>query len=339
MKSQIIYSHSLPRPGLFPDETVLFYDSILAKNRDFKKWTQTFRFKIALKSGESLKTIDSLKSVLNKISKMDVAKSTELTFLGVGGGTLGDFVGFAASVYLRGRKLVLVPSTWLAAVDSSHGGKNGLNFLNTKNQLGSFYLPEKIFICKELLLRQPQERLTESYGEIVKAAVLSDRRLFSRIEKLPTDLEIFKLLPKLIALKYRIVELDFHEKNGKRRLLNLGHTMGHVFEAVFGWPHGISVLLGLQFSARWSLHRGLLKADDFFRISMLIDSLELKQDLKSALRNLKRQKLAELLGKDKKLTAQNRLDFIFVNKIGKCQRQSVSLAQILNEVNRQNLEY
>lgn len=339
MKSQIIYSQILPHPGRFPDESVLFYDSVLAKNMDFKNWARAFRFKIALRSGESLKTIDSLKAVLNKISKMEVAKSTNLTFIGVGGGSIGDFVGFAASVFLRGRKLVLIPSTWLAAVDSSHGGKNGLNFLKTKNQLGSFYLPEKIYICKNLLLGQPPERLTESYGEIIKAAVLCDRQLFARIEKLPADLEIFKLLPKLIALKYRIVEQDFLEKNGKRRLLNLGHTMGHVFESAFGWPHGISVLLGLQFAARWSFHEGRLKPDDFFRISMLIDSLDLKQDLKTALRLLKRRKLVELLGKDKKLTAHNRLDFIFVNQIGKCQRHSVSIAEILNEVNRQNLEY
>lgn len=339
MKSQIIYSQTLPRPTRFPAETVLFYDSILAKNREFKNWAQGFRYKVALTAGENLKTIDSLKSVLNKISKMSVAKSTQLTFVGVGGGTVGDFVGFAASVFLRGRKLVLIPSTWLAAVDSSHGGKNGLNFFKIKNQIGSFYLPEKIFICENLLLSQPTERLTESYGEIVKAAVLSDRSLFAQIEKLPTDRKIFKLLPKLIALKYRIVEQDFQEKNGKRRLLNLGHTMGHVFESAFGWPHGISVLLGLQFSVRWSFHQGLLSAEDFFRISMLIDSLELKQDLQMALRCLKRPTLIALLRKDKKVTAQNRLDFIFVNKIGKCRRHSVSIAQILNEVDRQNLEY
>lgn len=339
MKSQIIYSQQLPRPSLFPGETVLFYDSILAKNKEFKNWVRGFRYKIALKAGENLKTIDSLKDVLHKISKMDVAKSTELTFIGAGGGSIGDFVGFAASVFLRGRRLVLIPSTWLAAVDSSHGGKNGLNFLKTKNQLGSFYLPEKIFICENLLLGQPPDRLTESFGEIVKTAILSDRRLFAQIEKLPTDLEVFKLLPKLIALKYRIVELDFQEKNGKRRLLNLGHTMGHVFESAFGWPHGISVLLGLQFSVRWSFDQGMLNADDFFRISMLIDSMELKQDLQSALRRLKRSTLLALLGKDKKLTTQNHLDFIFVNKIGECRRKSVSIAQILNEINRQNLEY
>ena len=82
-----------------------------------------------------------------------------------------------------------------------------------------------------------------------------------------------------------------------------------------------------------------MKADDFFRISMLIDSLDLKQDLKTALRLLKRPKLIKFLGKDKKLTAHNRLDFIFVNQIGKCRRLTVSIAEILNEVNRQNLEY
>ncbi len=339
MKSQIFYSQALPRAGLFPSETVLFYDSVLAANGEFKKWSRGFPYKIALKSGERLKTINSLKAVLNRISKMKVAKSTELTFLAVGGGSVGDFVGFLSSIFLRGRKLVLIPSTWLAAVDSAHGGKNGLNYLNVKNQLGSFHLPEKIFICKNLLLSQPPARLTESYGEIVKAAVLKDRRLFSRIEKHTSGPEIYKLLPQLIALKNRIVESDFLEKNGKRRLLNLGHTMGHVFESAFGWPHGIAVLLGLQFAARWSFHRGLLNVKDFVSISMLIDALELKQNLKPALRSLKRTTLIALLGKDKKLTAENRLDFIFINQIGKCSRQSVSIAQILNEVKRQNLEY
>lgn len=339
MKSQIIYSQALPGPNHFPGETVLFYDSILAKKREFKKWSARFKYKIALESGEKLKTIDSLQTVLNKISRLKVEKTTALTFVAIGGGSIGDFVGFLSSVFLRGRKLILIPSTWLAAADSSHGGKNGLNFSGTKNQIGTFYFPVKIYICRSLLLSQPSERLTESLGEVVKAAVLGDRNLFLKLEKEPDGATLYRLLPKIIGIKNRIVQSDFLEKNGKRRLLNLGHTMGHVFESHFGFPHGIAVLLGLQFAARWSLHCGLLLPQEFFRISMLIDSMNLKENLNTALQKIKPPTVARLLSHDKKLTTGDRLDFIHIRRIGRCERKSVTIGQILDEVKRQTLEY
>ena len=317
MKSQIVYSQALPPTNRFSPDSILFYDSILMKKRSFGKWSGSFPYKIALKSGEGLKTIDSFKQVLNKISKLKVPKSTQLCFVAVGGGSIGDFVGFLSSVYLRGRPLVLIPSTWLSVVDSAHGGKNGLNFNNTKNQIGSFYPAEKIFICNDLLMTQPEERLLESFGEIIKIAVLSDAKLFGQIESRPEKNEILSLLPKLISLKLKIVNRDVFEKTGHRRLLNLGHTLGHVFESVYGWPHGIAVLLGLQFAARWSLHQGLLTQKDFFRISMFIDSLELKQNLSAALNKMIERQIVNHLTKDKKLTGKDRLDFIFIRKIGR----------------------
>lgn len=339
MKTQIVYTKALPQPNQFFEETVLFYDSILTNNKNFKEWITNFPYKIALNSGEGLKTIKSFNTVLNKISKLEVPKSTNLTFVAVGGGSIGDFVGFLASVYLRGRRLVLIPSTWLSAVDSSHGGKNGLNFLNTKNQIGSFYPAHKIYICEELLMSQPNERLIESLGEVIKISVLSDKKLFNFLENKISASEIYKQLPKIIGLKYKIVNQDFFEKKGLRRLLNLGHTMGHVFESHFGWPHGICVLLGLQFSARWSFHLGVLNQKDFFKISMLIDSLELNENLNFALKKINKNKIISLLSKDKKLTEKNRLDFIFIKKIGSCERQPVAISKILEEVKRQKMEY
>ena len=335
MSSKISFCKELPESALFSEDTVLFYDSILVKNKNFKNWLRGFPHKLALKSGEELKTIESFEAVLNKISKLSISKTTKLTFVAVGGGSIGDFVGFLASVYLRGRRLVLIPSTWLAAVDSSHGGKNGLNFLSTKNQLGTFYPASEIYICKELLLSQPEARLTESMGEIIKIAILSDAKLFEVLEKRVSASKIYELLPMLIDHKYKIIDQDPFEKNGTRRLLNLGHTMGHVFESHYSWPHGISVLLGLQFAARWSFAIGLLTEKDFFRISMLIDSLELDQKLNFALNNIASKKTVALLSKDKKLTAKNQLDFIFVKKIGLCIRKAVSIEQVLQEVKRQ----
>jgi 3-dehydroquinate synthase len=342
VKSTVIYSLDLPERSHFANETVLFYDSVLAKNKALTPWLKSFEHKIALKSGEQLKTLDSLKSVLGKISASEVPKSTNLTFVSVGGGSVGDFVGFVASIYMRGRRLVQIPSTWLSAVDSAHGGKNGLNLNKTKNQIGTFYPAHEIFISKKILLTQPEARLKESMGEIIKIAVLSDKKLFQYLEDNVDNLQadnIFSKLSQIISLKYKIVSQDPLEKKGLRRLLNLGHTMGHVFEASFGLPHGVAVLLGMKFSARWSFHKKLLTEKEFVRISQLIDSLNLDTNLSLVLKNTKIDQVKKLLLYDKKLTSSTSMDFIFINSIGKCVRTSVCVQDILSEVKRQKQEY
>lgn len=342
MKSQVLYRKTLPRKGEFPEETLLFYDSVLTKNKFFSNWSKDYKFRIALKSGESLKTLGSFQAVLNKISKLQVPSSTKLTFLAAGGGSVGDFVGFVASIYQRGRPLVLVPSTWLSAVDSAHGGKNGLNFQAIKNQIGTFYPAHKIYVCEDLLNTQPESRLRESLGEVIKIAILSDAKLFKFLEQKSNHLssaDVYGKLQTMINLKYKIVAQDPFEKKGTRRLLNLGHTMGHVFESVYGWPHGICVLLGMQFSARWSLSEGYLPQKEFIRISMLIDSVEMPQSLSDALNGMSLKKISDLLFKDKKRTSTSEMDFIFIKTIGHCERKTVSVQSILNEVIRQKKDY
>ena len=339
MNSRIVYSKNLVSSSLFPEESLLFYDSALAKHKFFKLWAGQFKCRIPLKAGESLKTLASLEKVLNKISKLNIPQTTGLTFIAACGGSVGDFTGFLASIFLRGRDLVLLPSTWLSAVDSAHGGKNGLNFQKSKNQIGTFYPAKSIYLIEELLMSQPQARLQESMGEIIKTAILFDRKLFAGLEKNRTADFVLSRLPVLIGHKNKIVAEDPFEKKGLRRILNLGHTMGHVFESYYGWPHGICVLLGLQFSARWSFFRKELNQSEFFRISMLIDSLELKQNLNGALQNLKPEKMRLLLSRDKKTTSAGELDFIFIQRIGKSVRCRVTLSEILAEAARQKLEY
>jgi 3-dehydroquinate synthetase len=342
MKSTIIYLPKLPSVNEFPAETILLYDAVLAKNLDFKKWAAQFNFHISLKAGENLKTLDSLNFVLKKISKMNMSKSTKLTFLGVGGGSVGDFVGFLSSIYMRGRNLVLIPSTWLAAVDSAHGGKNALNILKAKNQIGTFHSANKIYICKNLLLTQPQDRLTESLGEIIKISILADKKLFKflqeKVNKINGEL-ILQKLPTIIKLKYKIVNSDPFEKKGYRRLLNLGHTMGHVFESALGYPHGVAVLIGLQFALRWSFNLNLLTEKDFFEISNLIEALNIKQNLNNTLKQVSNVKIQKLLLQDKKQTLTKQLDFIFIKSVGQCFKKSVFVSEIMNEVKRQRLEY
>lgn len=341
MKSRVLYRKALPKISEFPAETVLLYDSIFDKNKQIKKWLDQFPHKVSLKSGEQLKTLGQLEGVLNKITKMSVPKSTSLTFVALGGGSIGDFVGFLASVYMRGRNLVLIPSTWLAAVDSAHGGKTALNYKKAKNQIGSFFPAHKIYICEDVLKSQPTVRLQESYGEILKIAILSDAKLFQKLtnNQSPDNKKIvYKLLPKVISLKYKIVNSDPQETNGNRRLLNLGHTMGHVFESHYGIAHGTAVMYGQLFAANWSYEKNILSEKDFNKIKNEINKSVTSHDFAVRLKKIKLKKISELLRQDKKLTAHSQLDFVFIKKIGQCVRKKVSIGEIIQECRRQSAE-
>lgn len=341
-KSQVIYSPKLPSARAFPRETVLFYDPVLTRNIKHKKWIKQFPYSLDLPSGEKLKDLTSFQRQLTRLSQLGVPQTTELTFVAVGGGSVGDFVGFLASVYLRGRRLIHIPSTWLAAVDSSHGGKNGLNLNAEKNQLGTFYPADKVYIVSELLQTQPQIRLQEAMGEFVKISVIADPNTFYFLEKNVGQIsskQILSILPKMIQNKYKIIQKDPYEKEGLRRVLNLGHTMGHVLESYYGWPHGLCVLLGTLFSVRWSYHLKIANEETYIRISNLIEELWPEQMLSDDLAGISLKIIESKLLKDKKMTSKATIDFVFVQKIGSVTRKKVKVSEILAEVKRQTKEY
>lgn len=332
------YTDSLPSRSQFSQETVLFYDSVLTKDHKLKSWIEKFEHRVDLKSGEALKTLTSLSRILQRLELMDIPKTSELTFVALGGGSVGDFVGFLASIYWRGRKLIHIPSTWLAAVDSAHGGKNGLNVNQVKNQLGTFYPADKVMICRDLLKTQPPERLADALGEMIKMAILSDQNLFEYFEDHALGLsfdEAWSVLPRLIELKYKIINQDPFEKSGVRRLLNLGHTMGHVFESRTGWSHGFSILNGLLFATRYSYQSGLLNEKDYVRISLLFETLGVDESLRLVLKKMKNKEADLLLQKDKKQNKKSMLDFIFIRSVGQCERRSVKRSEIIKELDRQ----
>lgn len=332
----------MPSRNQFPPESVLFYDSILQSKSFFKTWKENFKYQIALNAGESLKSLDSLQLVLKKIGSLNLPQTTQLTFVAVGGGSVGDFVGFLSSIFLRGRIFVQIPSTWLAAIDSAHGGKNALNFDQQKNQLGTIYPPERIFIVKELLATQPAARLNEAMGEAIKIAIINSKATFDYIEAKENNFaekDLIKILPKLIEAKMKVVRKDPLESKGLRRILNLGHTMGHVFESHYKLPHGEAVLFGTLFSARWSFYKGYLIETDFIRILNLIFSFSTKNSIQDILRKLPKPTIQKLLLKDKKVTSTNVVDFIFIKRIGSVVREKVSIEKVLGEVQRQSNEF
>ncbi len=341
-KSQVIYQSQMPSPRAFPRETVLFYDSILLKNPKIKAWIRKFPFSLALQSGEKLKDLSSLQKQLGALNKLSVPQTTELTFVALGGGSVGDFVGFLASIYLRGRRLVHIPSTWLSAVDSAHGGKNGLNFQSEKNQMGTFYPADQIYIVTQLLETQPQERLQEAMGEFLKMAIIRDKKTFNFLENNIAQLnpkKILSILPATIRNKYQVVDQDPHEQKGYRRILNLGHTMGHVLESHYGWPHGLCVMLGMLFSIRWSYHLKIADEATYIRISNLIEDLWPEQTLSDDLASMPLKVIEKKLSKDKKRISNLAIDFIFIRRVGSVVRQKVKISEILAEVQRQTQEF
>ncbi|MBI4212007.1 MAG: hypothetical protein HY540_05155, partial [Deltaproteobacteria bacterium] len=210
-------------------------------------------------SGETLKAVEHfpkhIRSILmftSEISRRD------LTIICVGGGSVTDFGGFVASVLKRGVNLVHIPSTWLAAIDAAHGGKTALNVAGIKNQIGTFYPASKIFLVKEVLMAQPEPRANEALPELVKIAMIDGGVWAQKLledEQTASSALIWKNLRHAIAAKQRIVAQDPYEKNGKREVLNLGHTVGHVYEAYYGMPHGEAIAHGLRFALKWSLKK------------------------------------------------------------------------------------
>lgn len=337
LKTKLIFSEKLPARTKFSKSSVLFYDSILSKKPFFNKWSQQFSYKVALKSGEKLKSIEEFKKVAEKISQMSVPQTQDLTFIAVGGGSVGDFVGFLASIYLRGRHFIQVPSTWLAAVDSAHGGKNGLNLGGKKNQLGTFYWPSKTYLVKELLASQPTERMTDALGEVIKISLIGSKKIFKAVADL-NNMDLYKLLPLLIKLKLSIVNQDPYEKLGARRILNLGHTMGHVFESYFKWSHGTSVWAGIIFTLRYSYNKGFLSDSEYIEIWNTLHQVELNKDYQQALQSLSARQVKAALIKDKKMTNENYLDFVFIHAVEKIKRSTVSIEEVLREFKRQKRE-
>ncbi len=207
---------------------------------------------IAIGAGEESKTLDSLSFVWQQLGENGATRSSLL--INLGGGVVTDLGGFAAATYMRGMRCINVPTTLLAAVDAAVGGKTGINFNGYKNQIGAFFTPFATVISTEFFHTLDAAHLLSGYAEMLKHALLTDDKMLARL--LMYDIEAYEddtLLPLLeesIAVKTEIAEKDFRESS-LRKVLNLGHTVGHAFEALdlkrngTAMPHGYAVAAGL----------------------------------------------------------------------------------------------
>ena len=268
-------------------------------------------------AGEASKNIETYNIIVNFLADAHLSRSDLL--LALGGGVVGDITGFAAATYLRGISYIQVPTSLLAMVDSSVGGKTGVNLSSGKNLAGAFHQPKAVLTDVRFLETLSDREIRNGLGEIVKYGVGLSRELFelleNNIDKLNSlDLEFYqKIIYDCCAVKCRIVQED-EKEHGCRALLNLGHTFGHAIEAVsnFEITHGEAVAIGLICAGQLALKLDLWKQSDFDRMKNLASALQLPSKLK---KEWKFDDMIKIMLHDKK-TENGRLNIVLPDAIG-----------------------
>ncbi len=271
--------------------------------------------------GEKIKTIDGYKDLTKKLIKNNINRKSVI--IAIGGGTLGDLTGFVSSTVLRGLDFFLIPTTLLSQVDSSIGGKNGINTIYGKNLIGTFYQPKKVLIDISVLDSLPKKELRSGYAEIIKHALIKDYLFFCWLEKNTNKLLnleksiLEKAIYKSIMIKLFYVKKDEKENlldSNSRAMLNFGHTIGHAIESYYNYNkfnHGEAISIGMITEARISNYLGLLSSNELDRIIIHFKKCKLKIFDKI----LKEKKLIKIINKDKKNFKDN-INFSLINKIG-----------------------
>ena len=273
-------------------------------------------------AGEGEKSFNSLRAILDGL--LDAGFTRKDTVIALGGGVIGDLTGFAASVFKRGCGFIQVPTTLLAQVDSSVGGKTAINVPQGKNLIGAFYQPSLVLADTSVLETLPERELKAGYAEVLKYGLLGDAEFFNWLEE--NSGHVLDLKPEALAYaiatscqtKARIVAEDERE-TGVRALLNLGHTFGHALEAEAGYNgqllHGEAVSAGMQMAFEFSTALGLCSDEDAARLYNHLErnALTRRQDLPALLKDPRR--LLAHMGQDKKNDVRG-INLILARKIG-----------------------
>lgn len=316
-------------------QLINFYNSfVIIDKKVYDLYPQYFKGVngFILESVEHNKSIESYKLCIEKLINLNLDKQS--TIIAIGGGIVCDFAGFVAATYKRGTKLILVPTTFLAQVDASIGGKNGLNYLSTKNMIGTIRLPDEVVINTEFLTTLPMDEIINGFAEVIKISTIYNLQLFEYLEnfELPTDnewsgsLSIKILVSESIRLKMQIVSKDTFD-NGIRQILNFGHTIAHSLESVYGISHGKSVSLGISIASYISLQNKIITQTEYDRILNLLMKFRLPVKFKFST-----DKLTPFIKNDKKNSNLN-INEILVKGIGEYTFKSFALDDYFRYLN------
>lgn len=269
-----------------------------------------------LPAGEATKSFTQLERLLDAMLRTKPDRHTPV--IALGGGVVGDLAGFAASVLLRGVPFIQIPTTLLSMVDSSVGGKTGINTLQGKNLVGSFYQPQQVLIDTEVLTTLPPREMRAGFAEVIKYGCIADAEFFATLER-----QGMSDLPAAIAVscqtKAAIVSQDEREEKDLRALLNFGHSFGHAIEAECNYDgtvlHGEAVAIGMVMASELSVRLGLLNAKYAARIKAVIASSGLPITPKEIAKHWKIDALIDRMKSDKK-AAQGLIKLVLLDGIG-----------------------
>jgi 3-dehydroquinate synthase len=295
--------------------------------REFRSVFEDTPF-VRIPSGEDSKNFSLLEKTANQLVRLGANRKS--TLIAIGGGVVGDFTGFLAAIFMRGIAFIQIPTTLLAMVDSSVGGKTAVNIRAGKNLIGAFHQPLAVYILPAVLKTLPLRELRCGLAESIKTALIADEELCRYLENYDYDSRCFdaeffaRLSAACIAIKARIVAEDETEQS-IRAFLNFGHTLGHALEAraaYSGILHGEAVSIGMRFAALLSRRLGFLPAADESRINSLLKKYGLPRTLmdfvaKTRTRKLPTAKeLIQLMRTDKKNTSGS-IRFVLLDGIGR----------------------
>lgn len=294
-------------------------------------------YKYCITPGEDSKNLDTVNGIYDYLIKNNFNRKDIL--IALGGGVVGDITGFAASTYERGISFIQVPTTLLSMVDSSIGGKTGVDFNGYKNMVGSFYMPKMVFINTQVLKSLPDREYFNGFAEVMKAALIRDAVFYTWLIDMMYEIcekdedTVLEMIERSVLIKKLVVEKDPTEKS-ERRLLNFGHTIGHAIEKYyeFDLKHGECVALGCVAAAFISWKKNWLTMDEYYEIrDMFVPfnlpiSVELL-NIDKVLNNIKKDKKAE----------NNAINFVLLKKIGKAVIDNTvtedNIKEALNEIN------
>lgn len=281
---------------------------------------------VVVEAGEKTKSFGVLEKVCEEILQKNIDRSTLL--VAFGGGVIGDLTGFVASILLRGIDFIQIPTSLLAMVDSSVGGKTAINAQVGKNLIGSFYQPKLVLCDLEFLKTLPVREFQNGYAEVVKYGLIFDKSFFNYLQKnylsfFDYNQEVLtSVVKRCCEIKAHIVAVDERESSssGLRAILNFGHTFGHVLEAYFNYSntllHGEAVAIGMVMASKMSCNFNMISSEHYQEIVEHFHKTGFTIDLKKFAKDWSINQLIIHLYKDKKVENKN-LVFILLSEIGK----------------------
>ena len=270
-------------------------------------------------AGEESKNLKTYGDILAFLAEEGFSRTD--TVLALGGGVTGDMAGFAAATYMRGVSFINMPTTLLAAIDSSVGGKTAVDLPQGKNLVGAFYQPSLVLFDTDFIKTLPYDEIRNGLGEGVKYAVLEGGDIFKILSEGLTSDNLEDFIYLCVDAKRRIVEAD-EKESGTRKLLNLGHTVAHAVETLteFVVPHGVAVAYGVRVMARLAFARGELSEEDFYKIEEILLTNDLALELNPI------EELIPYFTADKK-RAGGDLTLVTIAGIGDCRLTEIPLAE------------